>query len=334
MASRPSNPATLPIPTSPTAELLRRSLFLGGFAVSLLAGFSAATCLTLGIALALVVENPFRARGTKVSGMLLRSGVVLLGFGMDLPQVLRVGVNGAWMAALTIAATLAGGLLLGRWLRIGRRTSALISVGTAICGGSAIAALATVIAAVEGEIAIALGTVFLLNAAALYLFPWLGEMLSLDPSQFGVWAGVAIHDLSSVVGASSRFGLDALQMATAVKLSRTLWIVPVALAASYWLRRQQAESTVGDGQKTKVRFPWFILLFLLASLSRSLLPMVAETAPHLTTIARALLAAALFVIGAGISPKALRQVGWRPLAQGALLWLFISATSLGLLMVG
>lgn len=332
MAKRTSDTLGFPAGVAISSDIPHRVIFLTGFGVSLLAGLSAATCLTLGIALALVLENPFRAGLSKLSGLLLRGGVVFLGFGMDLPQVLRVGVNGAWMAALTIGATLAGGLLLGRWLGIGGRTSALISVGTAICGGSAIAALAMVIAAVEGEIAIALGTVFLLNAVALYLFPWLGELLALDPSQFGLWAGVAIHDLSSVVGASSHFGIDALQVATAVKLSRTLWIVPVALAASYGLRRRKMANGEPSEAVAKVRFPWFILLFLLASLGRSLVPGIAEVAPHITTGARALLTAALFVIGAGISPAALRQVGWKPLAQGALLWLFISLTSLGLLL--
>lgn len=296
----------------------------------LIGGVSSALALTMGLVLTMTLGNPLRTHGRVLSNALLKGGVVFLGFGMHLPEVLKVGRDGVGMAALTIAATLGGGYLLGRWLGVDGRISALISVGTAICGGSAIAAIAAVIVAVEGEIAVALGTVFLLNAAALYIFPWLGQLFGLEATEFGLWAGVAIHDLSSVVGASSHFGLDALQVATAVKLSRTLWIVPVAFAASLWMRRRQGGGS--NGIATKVRPPIFILLFLLASMSRSWVPGVVDMAPMLTMGARRVLSAALFVIGAGISPALLRQVGWRPLAQGVALWLLISAMSLGLLM--
>lgn len=289
------------------------------------AGLSAAAALTLGWLIALTSGNPWPSHSKRLADGLLKGGVVCLGFGMHLPDVLRVGLDGFLMAACTIVATLAGGYLLGRWLLVDGRVSALISVGTAICGGSAIAALATVIVAVEGEIAIALGTVFLLNGAALYLFPWLGELFGLEATEFGTWAGVAIHDLSSVVGASDHFGLDALHVATAVKLSRTLWIVPLVLAVGFWLRHRSGGS---DGAAGAVRAPLFILFFLLASASRSWLPGVAEWAPWLTDGGRHALSSALFVIGTGIAPAALRRVGWRPLVQGLILWVMISGLSL------
>lgn len=302
--------------------IFRQILYVAGFLCALTPWASAASALGLGGLLALFVANPFSEWGGKISGYLLRTGVVLLGFGMSLPLVLKVGTEGALMAAVTIAGTMALGFGLGRGLKVDPRTSTLISAGTAVCGGSAIAAMAAVIGAVEGEIAIALGTVFLLNAAALYLFPWLGQWLELAPDHFGLWAGVAIHDLSSVVGAASLYGEDALQVATAVKLSRTLWIVPMAVVAAWWLRSRGQQGGV------KVKPPYFIALFLLASVARSYVPGVEAVAPSLVGAAKSILTAALFVIGAGISPAALRQVGWKPMIQGGVLWIFISAASL------
>lgn len=309
-----------------TPSAVHLATFFGLLALVMVSGLSSALALALGCLLATTWGNPLGRRSKDLSNALLKGGVVFLGFGMHLPDVLRVGRDGLGMSAVTIGATLGGGYLIGRWLGVGGRISALISVGTAICGGSAIAALAAVIVALEAEIAVALGTVFLLNAAALYIFPWLGQQLGLEATEFGVWAGVSIHDLSSVVGASSTFGLDALQVATAVKLSRTLWIVPVALAASVLWRREEGEGS-GEGS-AKPKIPIFILLFLLASMSRSWLPWVLEAAPVLTLGARRVLSGALFVIGAGMSPALLKQVGWRPLAQGTALWLLISGMSL------
>ncbi len=309
---------------------LRRACFGAGFLFALSPWASPALALSLGIAMALVLANPFSSIGSRVSGSMLRIGVVLLGFGMSLPKVLEVGRDGAVMAAVTIAATMLLGFALGKSLRVDARTSTLISAGTAVCGGSAIAAMAAVIGAVEGEIAVALGTVFLLNAVALYLFPMMGELLNMAPDVFGMWAGVAIHDLSSVVGAASQFGADSLQIATAVKLSRTLWIVPLAFVATAWIRATQDGAQ--DGAKaggSRIKPPYFILLFLLASVSREIFPAVDTVAPTLALAAKAFLTAALFVIGAGISPAALRQVGWRPMVQGLVLWMFISSAALG-----
>ena len=280
--------------------------------------------LALGLMLALTLGNPYPTLSRHAAKWLLQGCVVLLGFGMNLAVVLKAGANGAGFAAGSIGFT----FVLGWWLRgrlgIGAKTSALISAGTAICGGSAIAAVGSVIGALEGEMTVAMGTVFVLNAVALFVFPLLGHALGLTQTQFGTWAGVAIHDVSSVVGAASRYGPVALQTATAVKLSRALWIIPVSLAAAFAFRRN-----AGSGQAAgKVQIPWFIGLFVLASVARSFLPPVAALAPTITRGATMGLTVTLFLIGAGLSRGMLRSVGWRPLAQGVLLWLSISAGSL------
>ena len=280
--------------------------------------------LALGVALALAFRRPLFVRARSLSKYLLQGCVVLLGFGMDLPTVLRAGASGMLFAAATISATLLVGTLLGRWLPVEKKISLLISSGTAICGGSAIAAVGSVLDAEEGEMSVALGTVFILNGAALFIFPPLGGALHLSQAQFGTWAGVAIHDISSVVGASSVYGLEALNRATAVKLSRALWIAPLSLAVAAVFARNRDES----GRRRKFSVPWFIGFFLLASAARSFLPAVAAAAPALSAAARAGFAATLFLIGAGLSSSALSRVGWRPLLQGLLLWVFIAAGSL------
>ena len=292
--------------------------------------------LTIGAVLALTCENPFAHLGKAWSGRLLQACVVLLGFGMDLPVVLKAGANGAVFAAATIAATLTLGWWLGKALHILPKTSALISAGTAICGGSAIAAVGSVIGVAEGEITVAMGTVFILNAVALYLFPVLGHAMHMSQAQFGTWAGVAIHDISSVVGAASHYGLSALQTATAVKLSRALWIIPVAFGAAYiFCPGRGASGTPEDAtaaEKPRVKVPWFVGFFLLASVVRSYVPGVAAVAPMLSHTATVGLTLTLFLIGAGLSARTLRQVGWRPLLQGVLLWVFISGASLGIIL--
>jgi uncharacterized integral membrane protein (TIGR00698 family) len=277
------------------------------------------------MAFALLLANPYAAESKKASNILLRTSVVLLGFSMDLGVVLRAGAEGLPFAAATICGTLVLGWLLGRALKIRARTSALIASGTAICGGSAIAAVGSVLGAEEGEMSVAIGTVFLLNAVALYTFPLFGHALHLSQAQFGTWAGVAIHDISSVVGAAQVYGSQALQHATAVKLSRALWIVPLSLgaAAAYKVYTHGAERTAA-----KVQIPWFIGLFVLASLARSLFPPIAALAPNIAVVAKIGFTLTLFLIGSGLSKKNLKAVGWKPLAQGVALWVFISITSL------
>ena len=290
------------------------------------------TALVAGILFALLIGHPWAHWNHKVTKWLLQICVVLLGFGMNLPAVLRLGRNGSLFAAATIGVTLLLGWWVGRRLALDRKTTTLISVGTAICGGSAIAAVSSVIAASEAEIAVSIGTIFLLNAVALYVFPLAGHLLHLSQAQFGLWAGVAIHDISSVVGAGMSYGPDALQTATAVKLSRTLWIVPLTLAIALGLGRRKLAEADGESSrrpgKFKITVPWFIGFFLLASLLRSYFPVVSAWSPELSGFARRGMILVLFLIGTSLSLRALRVVGWRTVATGLVLWLFISVTSL------
>ncbi len=293
------------------------------------------SALLAGMAFALLAGDPLGSRKHALAKWLLQICVVLLGFSMDLPVVLRLGLNGSLFAATTIATTLLLGWWLGRRLGLASRTTLLISVGTAICGGSAIAAVSAVIGASAAEIAVSIGTVFLLNAAALYVFPIAGHWLHLSQAGFGLWAGVAIHDISSVVGAGISYGPGALQTATAVKLSRTLWIVPLTLAFAAARRRGAAARADGAARAAAVprhglsaQLPWFIGLFLLASLLRSDVAGVAHWSPLLDEIARRGMILVLFLIGTSLSRTALRTVGWRTMAVGVALWLFISVASL------
>ncbi len=313
-------------------------LFLAAAAFSLTPYATPGIALAVGTGLALTSSNPFPALSRKLAKNLLQLSIILLGFSMNLVTALAAGRDGLLFAAATILATFALAHFLARRLRIAPKTSTLIAAGSAICGGSAIAAVGAVIDAAESDMSVAMATIFLLNAAALYLFPPLGHALGLSQVQFGTWAGIAIHDVSSVVGAASRFGLPALQTATAVKLSRALWIVPVALVAAHRFRQPVPTGTTASthdfhaeqpaGGKRKLHLPWFIAGFLAASLARTLFPPVAAMAPALTHGATVALTLTLFLIGAGISRSTLRTVGPRPMVQGLLLWIFIATSSL------
>ncbi len=277
--------------------------------------------LALGLAFALILDNPYRDSGSRYVRWLLQASVVLLGFGVDLEAVLRVGTHGILFAAVTIFATFTLGYWLAKLLGINRKISLLISAGTAICGGSAIAAVGSAVDADKSEMSVAMGTVFLLNAVALFLFPFLGHVLHLSQGQFGTWAGVAIHDVSSVTGAASAYGDEALQVATIVKLSRVLWILPVTFAAAAFFPRP-------GKARGKISVPWFILGFLAASALGSFLPLLHPAVPWLARIAKIGFAVTLFCIGASLSRSAIRQVGYKPLVQGLCLWLFISSAAL------
>ncbi|MBU6427549.1 MAG: putative sulfate exporter family transporter [Cyanobacteria bacterium REEB65] len=304
---------------------LQATVFMFGALWALTPWASPPAALACGMVLAIVVGNPFVRQAQRASSKLLRASVVLLGFGMNLVDVLVAGFRGLLFAIATIAGALGLGALLGRWLKIPAKTATLISAGTAICGGSAIAAVGSVLDAGEAEMSVAIGTVFLLNAIALFLFPVLGHRLGLSQEQFGTWAGVAIHDISSVVGAAKVYGSRALSVATAVKLSRSLWIVPVALLARWFYLRNKTQ----DPQTAKpLRKPWFILYFLLASVARTWIPAVAQAAPLLGMLASRGLTLTLYLIGSGLSLAALKRVGWRPLAQGTILWAMLGGLSL------
>jgi uncharacterized integral membrane protein (TIGR00698 family) len=274
--------------------------------------------LALGLALALTLGHPFASRNSKATKLLLQTSVVLLGFGMNLQKVVEAGRTGFIFTIVTIVGTLLLGFLLGRAMNISPTTSHLISSGTAICGGSAIAAVGPVVNATDEEMSVALGTVFILNSIALFIFPMIGHRLGMTQPQFGVWAAIAIHDTSSVVGAAAKYGAEALQIATTVKLTRALWIVPVTLATAFFFKRKSAKLTI----------PWFILYFVVASVLRTYIAAPPEVWSTLTTLARIGLTITLFLIGAGLSRKSIAAVGARPLILGILLWIAISSVSL------
>jgi uncharacterized integral membrane protein (TIGR00698 family) len=274
--------------------------------------------LALGLALALTLGHPFASRNSKATKLLLQTSVILLGFGMNLQKVVEAGRTGFIFTIVTIVGTLLLGFLLGRAMNISRTISHLISSGTAICGGSAIAAVGPVVNATDEEMSVALGTVFILNSIALFVFPMIGHRLGMTQPQFGVWAAIAIHDTSSVVGAAAKYGADALQIATTVKLTRALWIVPVTLATAFFFKRKSAKLTI----------PWFILWFVVASVLRTYIAAPSEVWSTLTMLARIGLTITLFLIGAGLSRKSIAAVGARPLILGILLWIAISSVSL------
>lgn len=317
---------------------MKRSLFAAALLFCLSPWASPASALALGIGLALTAGNPYPEISRNTAKWLLQACVVLLGFSMNLHVVLEAGKSGMLFAAVSIFGTLILGYFAGRWLEIPAKTSALITAGTAICGGSAIAAIGSVIGAAEGEMTVSMGTVFCLNAVALYLFPLMGHVLHLSQTQFGTWAGIAIHDISSVVGASARYGLPALQTATAVKLARALWIVPLAFGAAVVMgksRRGVTGTVIGFDPKPsppeahgKTQIPWFIGFFLLASVARSLVPAIASLSAPISHLATVGLTVTLFLIGSGISRDTLHTVGWKPMAQGIGLWLTVSTVSL------
>jgi uncharacterized integral membrane protein (TIGR00698 family) len=273
--------------------------------------------LALGLLLALTLGSPYKtSRQTK---LLLQVSVVGLGFGMNLQKVVAAGRSGILFTLATIVGTLLIGYALGRALQINRSIAHLISSGTAICGGSAIAAVGPVIGATDEEMSVSLGTVFILNSVALFAFPIIGAALHLTQTQFGIWSAIAIHDTSSVVGAAAAYGAEALQIATTVKLTRALWIVPLTLVTAYAFRKR------GAG---RVTIPWFILFFLLASVVRTYVPAPQMTWDVLVRIARIGLTVTLFLIGSALSRKSLASVGFRPLILGVTLWILISAVGL------
>lgn len=274
--------------------------------------------LGLGIVFAIFVGNPYPKQTAKVQKLLLQACVVLLGFGMDLNAVIEAGRTGFVFTVATIAGTLVLGYVVGKAMGIGTSIRHLISSGTAICGGSAIAAVGSAMKADSNAMSVALATVFVLNAVALFIFPMLGNMLGMSQEQFGIWSAIAIHDTSSVVGAASRYGMTALAIATTVKLARALWIIPLAIGTAVAFRTKGA----------KIAIPWFIFLFVLASVLRTYIEPIVSISGDLVAAARIGLVLTLFLIGAGLSKAALREVGAKPLVFGVILWIAISVVSL------
>lgn len=279
--------------------------------------------LFLGLAFALTCGQAFPVFNKKASKYLLQYAVVGLGFGMDLHASLASGKEGMEFTVLSVAGTLLIGWFIGRkCMKINRNTSYLISSGTAICGGSAIATVGPVLKAKDSEMSVALGTIFILNAIALFLFPAVGHALGMSQEDFGTWAAIAIHDTSSVVGAGAAYGEEALRIATTIKLTRALWIIPVALITSFIFKSK--------GQRISI--PWFIFFFILAMLLNTYLLGSSETGiaigNAINGFARKILTITLFFIGASLSRDVLKSVGARPLLQGILLWAAISFSTL------
>jgi uncharacterized integral membrane protein (TIGR00698 family) len=276
-----------------------------------------------GIIYGFSFAHPFHLAARQLSKLLLQASVVGLGFGMDLQQVLQVGRTGFLYTAGSITFAMLLGWGLGRLITVRKETSFLISAGTAICGGSAIAAIAPITNAGEEEIAVSLGTVFLLNSVALLAFPAIGTVLHLTQSQFGLWSALAIHDTSSVVGATARFGAVALAVGTTVKLARALWIVPLSVGTAM----------VKKG-KSRIQWPWFILFFCLAAMANTYMHTFQFVYPSLKHLGVIGLTVTLFLIGTGLSKQTLQDVGVRPLLQGILLWIIVAVGSLSLIRVG
>ena len=284
--------------------------------------------LFVGLIFALCFGAPCQKFNKKLSKQLLQASVVGLGFGMNLVQSLKSGAEGMLFTIISVALVMIVGVWLGRRMRIEQKTSYLISSGTAICGGSAIAAVGGVLKANENQMAVSLGVVFILNAIALFVFPPIGRMLGMSDGQFGTWAAIAIHDTSSVVGAGQAYSATACEIATLVKCTRALWIIPLAFFTAY-LYRNDASAT----GKTKIAVPWFIVLFVVAMVVNTYTPesLTSTMQPiyqGIAMLSKRMMTVVLFAIGAGLSLKVVRQVGLRPLVLAVVLWIVIGIGSL------
>jgi uncharacterized integral membrane protein (TIGR00698 family) len=313
------------IPTQKTSLLplnindnVQKTIFIICAVLCLTPFISPAIALLMGLAIAQLTGHPYLYLNHKATHFLLQFSVVGLGFGMNVHSALQAGKEGVLFTVVSIISTLVFGYFMGKWLNIEKKTSYLISAGTAICGGSAIAAISPVIKAEEKQISVALGCVFILNSIALFIFPLIGHHFNLSQTQFGLWCAIAIHDTSSVVGAAGKYGPHALEVATTVKLARALWIIPVAFMSTF----------IFKNQSKKISIPYFIGLFILAMIASTYIPAVHELSKYITLIAKAGLTLTLFLIGAGLSRKVLSSVGFKPLLQGVVLWVIISTAAL------
>jgi len=301
---------------------LRKAGFIALMILCLTHLVNAPMALLMGFLYACFLGNPFIKHNHIATKWLLKISVVGLGFGMNIGHAFEAGKQGFELTVISIFSILLLGLLLGKFLKINPRTTHLISSGTAICGGSAIAAVAPVVEASEKDMSVSLGTIFALNSIALILFPIIGHSLHLSQHQFGLWSAIAIQDTSSVVGAASAYGKEALNLAITVKLARALWIVPVAVVSTF----------VFKSKSNRIPIPWFIGLFILAMTANSFFTIPPLLTGGITELSKALLVLTLFLIGSGLSFSKLKAVGWKPLVLGVLLWAFISIVSLYIIM--
>lgn len=279
---------------------------------------SSPIALLMGFLLTNLLYNPFPNLSRQIVKWLLKLSVIGLGFGMDLNKSLEVGKEGLLLTIITISSTLILGYFIGKALKLDRVISYLIASGTAICGGSAIAAVSAVIKAKEKEISIALGVVFFLNALAIFVFPLLGHQLDLSQKDFGLWSAIAIHDTSSVVGAALAYGEEALNIAVTVKLSRALWIIPLSIFSMFLFK----------GKANSIKIPWFILLFVIAVIANSYLNLPDWMSFSIPQISKQLLILTLFLVGAGLTFTSIKESGAKPIILGVSLWVIISIVSL------
>ena len=274
--------------------------------------------LLAGVVLSLLMGNPYSSKVQSISKYLLQLSVVGLGFGINLTSALAGGAPRLELIIGSALFTILLGLLIGRFLSIDKKIVLLLSSGTAICGGSAIAAVSPVIRAKEHQISVSIGTVFILNSIALFIFPFIGEYIQLNQIDFGLWAALAIHDTSSVVGAAQVYGEEALEIATVTKLTRALLIFPLVLVISFFYKK---------GEK-KTQVPWFILGFIGAMLVNTYVEPLTEINQHIAIVAKKALTLTLFLIGTGLTMEILKGVGLKPMLLGILLWVVISVGSL------
>lgn len=300
---------------------MSKYLFFAALIVAASGLVSPPMALLGGLLYGFMAAHPFHIESRRLAKFLLQASVVALGFGMNLHQVLNAGRSGFVYTAVSITAAMLMGLGLGYLIHVGKKSAFLISAGTAICGGSAIAAVGPIADASEEEMGVSLGTVFILNSVALFLFPLIGYAFHMTQAQFGLWSALAIHDTSSVVGATAKYGATALAIGTTIKLARALWIVPLSFVTAVTLK-----------SKARVQWPWFILLFCFAALLNTLLPAFSPTFGVLNQLGKIGLTVTLFLIGTGLNKETLKLVGVRPLLQGLVLWIIVGAGTLALVL--
>ncbi|HUH73572.1 MAG TPA: putative sulfate exporter family transporter [Chitinophagales bacterium] len=303
---------------------LQKGIFFLLAILCLMPFVSAPLALVLGFIMVQLIGNPYEEASQKLVHILLQVSVVGLGFGMNTNSAFEAGKEGFIFTIFSIVSVLILGFLLTRFLKIEKITGYLISAGTAICGGSAIAAISPIVKAKTNQISVALAVIFSLNSIALLVFPIIGKYLDLSQHEFGLWCAIAIHDTSSVVGASSKYGSEALEVATTVKLARALWIIPLSFLSALIFKNKES----------KIQIPWFIAFFLLAMIMNTYLPFVQSFSPIIVSISKAGLTLTLFLIGAGLSLKLLKNVGFKPLLMAIILWIFISVAALLVIMNG
>ncbi len=298
--------------------------FAGTWIFPEFSNYASGAAVIAGAAFAFFLGNPLLQRTTKLVPTLLGWAIIGMGFGMDLPKVLEAGAEGILYTAIGISLGLGLGIWLGKRFKLTRDSMLLISVGTSICGGSAIAAAAPVLKAKAHDIALATAIVFLLNAIALVIFPPLGHWFGFDQSQFGIWSALAIHDTSSVVGATMQYGNTALEVGTTVKLARALWIIPVSIFLA-WLIHNDQPPAEGEKRKFKLKIPWFIPGFLIAALLVTLLPDARPAGHFLQDLSKHVMLLTLFLIGSNLSFDKIRELGLKPVLHGVILWIILGS---------